>query len=385
MPKQIASLSLRKRRAARNDGAKVEFYICGMNLLDSLSEIHKLDPSNMLGSIDMLHVQLEETRVALKQFSLPKKYAIVKNIVVSGMGGSALGPHTVQALYAKEMKVPMTIVNEYHLPAYANEDTLVVASSNSGSTEETLSCLQDAIERKCKIVGMTTGGKLAEVCREKKIPCFVFDQSRGNPSGQPRMSTGYMILASIGIFAKAGLISLDEKNIDDAIAILKEGKTIFSGDIPTASNDAKKFAEQIAGKIPIFIAAEFFAGTIHTLANQFNENGKNFSSWYLLPELNHHLMEGLGFPKTNSEMLCALFIESPLYGERIRERITLTKDVVEKNGISFLSFTPRATSPLAQTFEVLQFGSYVGFYLAMANGLNPSPIPWVDYFKKQLG
>lgn len=338
--------------------------------------MNNLDKSNMLASIDELYLQLEQTWEDIQKIYVEPKYKNAKNIVVVGMGGSALGPHVVKSVYFDSLKIPLEIVNGYNLPGYANEDTLVVLSSNSGSTEEVLSAAKQAQEKNTMIMGMTTGKDLAEFLKQNNYPSYIFDQKH-NPSGQPRMSTGYMILGMMGLFYKAGFINIDENEIKNSIAFLKDNQRIKSL--------AKEYAEKLFNKIIIIVGSEFLTGTVHTFNNQLNENAKNFSSYFLIPELNHHLMEGLGFPVSNKENLIYIFFKSKLYSERILQRFSLTKEVVEKNGIKTLEYEATGKNKLEQSFEVLLFGSYVGFYTAMLNGLDPAPIPWVDFFKEKLG
>jgi glucose/mannose-6-phosphate isomerase len=351
--------------------------------LDNIEDIKRLDKSNMLGSIEDLYLQCQQTWSDIQAIQIDDKYQSAENIIVVGMGGSALGPHTVKSLYFDSLKIPLEIINNYHLPAYANEKTLVVLSSNSGSTEEVLQAAKEAQEKKCLIMGMATGKDLARFLIENKYPSYIFDQ-KYNKSGQPRMSTGYMILGMIGLFHKAGLITISEEEIESITNILKEKNNSWGQKIDKSKNFAKQIAEQFYGKIVLLVGSSFLSGTVHTFNNQLNENSKNFSSYFLIPEMNHHLMEGLGFPDSNKKNLVYLFINSNLYDERIKKRFNLTQDVVRKNGVTVTEFIPKGKTRLEQSFEVLLLGSYIGFYLAMLNNLNPSPIPWVDYFKDEL-
>lgn len=337
--------------------------------------MNSLDKSNMLGAIDNLYLQLEQTWNDVKQLQVDPRYSKAENIVVVGMGGSALGPHVVKSLYFESLKIPLEIINGYNLPGYANENTLVVLSSNSGTTEEVLNASLEAKTKNCMIMGMCTGGKLAEFLKENNCPSYIFDQKH-NPSGQPRMSTGYMILGMMGLFFKAGLIGINENEIIDSINLLKNNINI--------KNLAQEYANKLSNKVVVIVGSTFLSGTVHTVNNQLNENAKNFSSYFLIPELNHHLMEGLGFPKSNQENLIYLFINSNLFIERIKKRYSLTKEVVEKNGIKTLEYNPIGKTKLEQSFEVLLFGSYLSFYIAIQNGLDPSPIPWADFFKERL-
>ena len=136
--------------------------------------------------------------------------------------------------------------------------------------------------------------------------------------------------------------------------------------------------------MPILASGGFLAGNLHTLRNQINECGKNYSSYLVLPDLNHYAMEGLVYPKANKKDIAFLFFDSKLFHERVQKRAILTKQVVKKNGINVLSYQLRGKTKLEQAFELLQFGSWLSYYLGMQNNVDPVKITWVDWFKKEL-
>jgi len=150
------------------------------------------------------------------------------------------------------------------------------------------------------------------------------------------------------------------------------------------NNAAKNLATKLTDKQIILIGGEFLEGNLHALRNQINENCKNFASYLIVPELNHYAMEGLAHPKANQKDLLFLFIDSKLYHPRVQERINLTKEVIKKNKIKFLTHELASTTRLEQSLELLQFGSWTTFYLAMLNQVNPAKIPFVDWFKNNL-
>lgn len=351
--------------------------------MDDVEAIKSLDESNMIGSIEELYLQLEQAWGDIQSVDIPESYSNAQNVIVVGMGGSALGPHVVQSLYSNTMPIPMQIVNDYHIPKYASTHSIVLLSSNSGSTEEVLQAATEAKERGCMLMGMSTGGALTKFLQDNHVPSYIFVQ-RHNPSGQPRMGNGYMILGMLGLFHKAGLIHVEESDLKSVIALLQSLNGVWGKDALQSANLAKQFATTCVNHEIMLVGSSFLVGNVHAFNNQLNENAKNFSTYFVLPEINHHLMEGLGFPKNNAQTLIYVFIHSDLYEERIRKRYRLTEDVVRKNGIQVLEFVPPGKTRLEQSFATLLFGSYFGFYIAMLNGLNPSPIPWVDYFKAEL-
>jgi glucose/mannose-6-phosphate isomerase len=334
-------------------------------------QIKKLDKSNLLGSIELLGKQCAAAWQEVKKIKVPASYRGMKNIVVAGMGGSALGGHLIQSLFADKLKVPIEIIRGYYLPAYVGPKTLLVLSSYSGNTEETLAAAAEGKKRKAKILGLATGEKLANFLRSSKYPAYIFKPIH-NPSNQPRMGLGYSVFGQLGLLARCGLLKIDEKEINQSLALLNH------------KNEAtKNFAEKIKNKIPIIVASEFLTGNAHAFANQINENAKCFATYFELPELNHHLMEGLKNPDAKKNLKFIL-LNSNLYHPRNQKRCKVLKEVLQKNKVDFIEYQPKAKTKFQQSMETLLFGSYVSFYLAMLYNLDPAPVPWVDFFKKRL-
>lgn len=335
-------------------------------------QIKKLDKSNLLGSIELLNKQCAEAWADVKKIKIPGSYRATENIVIAGMGGSALGGHIIQTLFSDQLRKPLEIIRGYKLPKYAGPKTLLILSSYSGNTEETVSCAHEGKKRKAKIMGLAAGGKLEKFLRANKYPTYIF-KTTYNPSNQPRMGLGYSLFGQIGLLAKCGLLKIDGGETNKTISSMPRGNAL-----------AKNTAEKLKNKIPVIVASEFLLGNAHVFANQINENAKCFAAYFELPELNHHLMEGLKNPAANKNLKFVL-VDSNLYHPRNRKRYNILKEVLRKNKVDFIEYRPKAKTKLRQSVEVLLFGSYTSFYLAMLYNLDPSPVPWVDFFKKKLG
>lgn len=335
----------------------------------------ELDSRNMLGSIDLLAQQIRHAWDSTQTLTLPAAYAQCTNVVLFGMGGSALGMDIARALFADRATVPLLTVNDYHIPAYVNNTTLAVLSSYSGTTEETLAVADRLATLTPHIAVMTTGGQLRDRMVAQQWPGYVINP-RYNPCDQPRMAVGYAVVGLMRLLSLAQMITVTDQDIDNSIHYLDGNRELLR-------DAAMALAEQLSGTMPVFVGSEFLLGNVHTSANQTNENGKNFSSWFALPELNHHLLEGLGYPAATTQLQFVL-IESHLYHERTVQRYQVTRQVLDKQHIPHQTFLPTAATPLLQVFEVLLWGSYVSFYLALQNGVDPAPIPWVNFFKDAL-
>jgi len=271
----------------------------------------------------------------------------------------------------------MIPIGYYELPAFVDNHTLLILSSWSGTTEEILSTVEEAKKRKAKILVLAQGGKLAQMAKQNKLPGYYNFLPRHNPCNQPRMSLGYQVLSIIIMLTKADLLSVSDKQITQLIAFLK-------GKQGAAQKKAKALAQAFKEKIPSLVGADFLMGSLHAWRNQLNENAKQLAVYFEIPELNHHLLEGLAYPKKNPSNLIFLFVKSKFYLPRVNQRFAITQKILKQYKIAYEEVKLEGKNKLEQVFEIIQLGSFASFYLAILNNLDPSPIPWVDYFKKEL-
>lgn len=351
-----------------------------MNILDNLDHIKRLDKSNVLESIDLFPKQCLQALEETEKLKININKSKIKNILVTGMGGSAFASEIVKTLFKDKIDLPYEINRDYILPYYINNKSLVIASSYSGNTAETISSTKEALKRKATILALTNNGQLESMVKNKKVQGYVFNP-KYNPCGQPRVGVGYMVCGHIGILIKTGLVNTTFNDIKKAI---KEVYNKFKFQIPEEKNLAKKFAKKIHNKFVFVVSSEFLNGASHGFANQLNETAKSNSIYHYIPELNHHRMEGLKYPDNFSKNSIFIFYLSNLYDKRNQLRYGITKNVIEKNNYKVLEYQLQANNKISQAFEAITFNSYVSFYLAMLNNLDPNKIPWVDYFKKEL-
>lgn len=329
-------------------------------------------------SVRLLPQQFQSSWDAVQAIPLPQQYIEAEQIVVSGMGGSALGGRIIKSLATGQLPIPIDIVTDYDLPEYVDEKTLVIVSSYSGNTEETLSALEQALERKAMIFIITTGGKLQEKANTEGIAAYVFEPEY-NPSGQPRMATGYMVGSVFSLLSSLRLLDFSDGEFSAAISQLSD----FIEKFEKAGSVASDLAGSINNKIPVLVASGHLLGAIHVLKNQLNETAKSFSAMFDLPELNHHLMEGLVNPEANKSLIFVL-TKSKLYHERVQRRFEITTEVLEKNGISYVEYECQGETKFQQVLEILALGSFIQLFLAEKYNVDPVSVPWVDYFKQRL-
>lgn len=351
------------------------------SILDSREQIRKLDKDNLLGSVEALPMQIQDAWEQTNKLNFPSSYPNVKNIIVSGMGGSSLGALVIKRLYKDELALPLEIYPHYHLPGYTSSDSLVVLSSYSGSTEETLAAAEQAKAVGAKVAVITGGGQLEELAKTNNWPLYKIN-ARFNPCNQPRMAIGYAVFGMLSMFNKMGFVNISQEEVLNVVDNLSAMvKTL----VPDGSDDrAKHMAFSAYDKHIILVGAEHLVGAAHVFNNQLNENAKVLTSEWHLPEFNHHYLEALSFPKLAKDSTVFFFFNSALYHERVQKRVLLTKNLVEQKGYETQIFLATSKSKLEQVFEVIQLGEFVAAYLPMLYGIDPSSIPNVDWFKAEM-
>jgi glucose/mannose-6-phosphate isomerase len=354
-----------------------------MNSLDDVVGMKTLDPSNVIGSTALFPKQCEQAWSESKTIVFPDRYKRASNIVVCGMGGSRFTPRSVKELFSDRITVPYEIVDDYTLPAYVNESTLVILSSFSGSTEEVLTCASQAIDKKANVTAITQGGKIGVFVDTHHVPAYIFNP-KNNPCGQPRIGAGYLLFGHMGMLASLGYLRISDEEVKEAIGYATHIGAQYRIEIPSPKNPAKQLALLLLDRHPFIITSEFLRGFGNAFANQINETGKMISDYRYIPELNHHLMEGLKHPDTLRQNGIFVFFESDLYTTSIKKRYQITIDVVKKQQIATHAVALEGKTRLSQLLEAYTLSGFTTFYMAMLYSADPAAIPWVTYFKEQL-
>lgn len=345
-----------------------------------------LDPKVLLrganrvfaASLDSLDQQLLDGFSASEKIRLPAEWKNIRHIVVAGMGGSHLGADLVISALGTQLQKPVTVVSEPELPSWVTSDMLVVACSYSGTTEETIACFRQAQTKKIPTVVITTGGSLAKA----DVPKFVFSPT-ANPANQPRLGVAYSLTAVLRILVHVGALRAADVDQETLVAMAKRSATKWQALVPTERNTAKQVAQQLLDRQPVLLATARLVGNTHVLQNQIHENAKTFASYFPVPELNHHLMEGLR-NKSEAKKIVALAFLDPEAGSRITARWKFTMAILKRLGITLLPFRYTGKTALERSIEVLAFGGYVSWYLAALRKVNPSLIPTVDELKAKM-
>ena len=354
-----------------------------MSLLDNRESFKKLDTEDVFGSIGSMDKQITHGWEQSESLELPKRFENAENVCVVGMGGSALGSDFISAAFGGTLSVPIYIVNDYTIPTWVGKNTLVILSSYSGNTEEVVAAAEEVLGKTDLVAVVTSGGKLGDWAEKNSIPAVVIDPKH-NPSGQPRIGIGYGIVGQMVILAKAGLLSVTKEDVQSMALQMKRSHAEYGDAAEEDKNKAKQLAQNIKESLVVLMTAEHTTGAGHIFQNQLHETSKQLAVNFKLPELNHHLLEGMSHPKAVIEKMVCVLVSSELYNKRNQKRIEVTKEVLEKQDICTEVFVPMGKTALEQAVDVVMFASYTTFYLAMLNNINPAEIPWVDYFKEQM-
>lgn len=341
-------------------------------MLDDLKFIHQRDGQDALGVAEKQWQQLQlkhDTKI---------DYQGIKNIVLAGMGGSALPAVFLQSWPG--LSCPMEIVRNYNLPNYVGPDTLFISSSYSGNTEETLSALAEAEAKQAKIVVIAAGGKLAELAKQKDYPLLTI------PGGiQPRMSSFYFLATFVQLFSQLRLA--DPKSQTELLECadwLKGQLAEWLPDVPTAKNPAKQLAMELAGKTVIIYSGPKLAPAANKWKICINENAKNLAWWNQYPEFNHNEFVGWSSHPINKPF-AIVELRSSLEHERVQKRFMLTEKLLSGMRPIPEIVQPKGDSVLKQLLWSANFGDFVSIYLALLNNVNPTPVDLVEKFKTELG
>ncbi|MCK9360952.1 SIS domain-containing protein [Patescibacteria group bacterium] len=329
--------------------------------------------SGIRASIEALPRQIRQGWELGRMAVLPPAYKKTTHAVVSGMGGSSLGAHVMLTACAERLKIPVELVNGYDLPSYVSEDTLVILSSYSGTTEETLATANQAAKKGAKCVVLTVGGALGDLAKKKRWPLLLLD-AENNPSNQPRMGVGSSAMAIHGIFAALGHLKLTDADV----------KKMERAAAQDESATAKTLASRIGDRALFFLASEHLLGAAHVANNQVNENAKRISTFFALPEFNHHFLEGLSYPTQIKRDLVAVLFQSERYHPQNQKRVALTAEQLSKNRIEPIIVTLDGGGKLEEAWRLIRLGASLSLELALRQNIDPEPVPNVEAFKKAL-
>ena len=298
----------------------------------------------------------------------------IRHVVVAGLGGSGIGGDLVNAFVYHELKVPFTVTKTYDIPAFTGPNTLFIASSYSGNTEETLECLRKALEKGARVVCITSGGRMAEEAEQRGLtPVRV-------PGGTdcPRASVGYSFTALLFVLKSFGLIS------DAFEAELEKSIRRIESEDEDIRTEAKNIAYHFHGKLPILYADAKFGAVLLRAQQQINENAKQLCHINVLPEMNHNELVGWQLPEDILKKSFVLIVKTDSDHPRVRMRMEISEPIFAKYAASVADVKASGDSLIEQSVWLIRLFDWASYYLAELNGLDPFPVEIITHLKNEL-
>jgi len=307
-------------------------------------------------------------------------YKNVKNITFLGMGGSAIGGNLMTGYLADEINVPINVIRGYDIPKYIDKDSMVFAISYSGNTEETFSTLKQSHEKGAKIIILSSGGHFEVFTKQKNIPFIAL------PSGiQPRVALPFLFFPVLKVLEKIRLIEKRDVEIFEMLQILNKISGEYGFKSEVKSNLAKKIALSLFRHLPLVYGSE---GILSAVAmrwkTQINENSKWPSFWNTFAELDHNEIVGYEIENEVNKLVKIVYLEDRNGLLRIKQRASITKNIIRNKVREFITCTSIGENKLSRMFSLIYLGDMVSYYLAILNGINPSPVDCIENLKKEL-
>lgn len=309
---------------------------------------------------------------------LPGKYQKdYRQVVVTGLGGSAIGGDILRTFAAAQARIPILVNRDYELPAFVGQDTLVLAVSYSGNTEETLSSYEQACRAGADVLVVSSGGKLSAQAAHDGWTVLPV------PGGLvPRAASGYLFAPMALAMQSLGIIQGARSGLDETAGVLKQMRTVL-GD--QENSPARHIAEQLKDRIPVI-----WGSSSHTEVaamrwkGQINENAKAPAYFNILPELNHNEIVGFEVPPALLKQMVVVILCDEHDHPRVKKRIEISRRMIEDRVAAVLEINAQGESFLARLYSLAYAGDWVSYYLALAYGLDPTPVTAIDYLKGEL-
>ena len=348
--------------------------------LNNQKKIRRIDAANMLGLIadlpDQFRQGIEQGR--RMRLSIPRN---TDQIVFVGLGGSAISGDLVQALLSTCSKIPIKVYRTYDLPPSVTKKSLVIASSYSGDTEETLSAFAVARKRGAKAVVVTSGGKLGGLAYRAKLSWGIV------PSGlPPRTALGFLTGIPLGwLSSNWPQIALSKTQLAQAVGTLELAERQWGPSVPTQRNLAKQLANQLWNRLPVLYGADGgWEVVVSRWRAQLAENAKVLASSHLFPEMNHNEINAWRFPPKVLRQTTALFLKDRAYHPRVLRRMEITAKVIRKSGAPVFPVEVKGANRAGRLLSMIALGDYVSVYLSVLNNVDPTPVEVITYLKGQL-
>jgi len=302
------------------------------------------------------------------KISTPKNE--IHNILICGMGGSGIGGRLVAKWLEDELPIPVSFAQDYGIPGFVSENTLVIGSSYSGNTEETLSSVELALKKGAQLIGITSGGKLKDLCQNSGFDVIVVPG--GNP---PRAALAYSLVQLLHIFAELGLSSKERLNE------MTKARDLIIAEQDDIRKIGREMASFIHGNVPIFYGTTDYEPVLVRARQQFNENGKNLGWSHAIPEMNHNELVGWG---GGDDRFALVVLETDDVHPRNAKRLEITKATIAKKTTHLMSVKAKGNSRIERSIYLINIVDWASLYITELNGADPIDIEIIDYLKGEL-
>jgi glucose/mannose-6-phosphate isomerase len=347
--------------------------------LDDLERFRTLDTMGMIDQIDGLPDQLRGAWDLGQGLPLPE-WSGIRRVVIAGMGGSAIGADLLRSYVEPLASTPLHVWRGYDLPAWAEgPDTLLVASSHSGNTEETLSAFDLGLKRGVRLLAVTRGGELASRAEVSGARVWRFEHR-----GQPRAAVGFSFGLLLAVLARLRLCPDPSGEIENAVAAMKSQQRRLKVESPVSDNLAKRMAGQLMDRWPMIIGGGLLAPVARRWRTQISEVAKAVGQFEELPEADHNMVAGVVAPEALIQRAMVVFLNASTEHPRLQLRVQATRNVMMVEGFNTDILEAEGDTRLAQQWTSLLLGDYTAFYLAMTYGVDPTPVVAIESLKERL-
>lgn len=348
--------------------------------LDDASVFEGLDPSGLHRRLEGLPAQCERAWSQAKNVSFPADWQSCSEIIVVGMGGSAIAGNLAADLAGPSSGPPIRVVRDFRIPGISKKaNQLIIVCSFSGETEETISMFRQAQSAGVAMAAIVGGGTLGRLAADAGIPVMTVDAP-----GEPRSAVGYNLMLLGSLLDRVGAVSVSDAEVVTAIAAASSMVAEVGVEVPTESNPAKKLAKELFGGLSLVYGGGSLSGMALRWKSQINENGKSWAFAEVLPELFHNSVESFPGGPEIRERTTALLLKPHQTTTELGERYAALTETLDSFGIKNHTFTGVSGGVLAQSLSMIVLGDHISYYMGLLNGINPSETPSIDAAKKRL-
>lgn len=353
------------------------------DVLNDVKKIRELDTMGSVKFTEEYDKQFAEAFKLAEGFDPGQAANRTDEIVLLGTGGgSSVAGGLLRSYLFNEIKVPVIINQGYNIPAFVDENSLVFVVSHSGNTEEILSAYGQAVRSGARMIAITSGGRLQDMCKNNHVPCLVVPHDIGHP----RRDIGYIFVPMLVILSKLGIIEDKTKDIESLIELFGSLRKEYGAEVPVEKNLAKQIAIVLCGHIPlIYGSLDFYDSVAWRWKNQFGENSKLMAFYNIMPNLHHDEAVGWDMPEDEMEKLYLIMLrDDKLDSAKIAKRKDITAGILKERMGGVKQVYASGDNTLARMFSLIYLGDFVTLYTPIYRGVDPTPVDVVNYFKKKM-